>query len=324
MSDEHTTEQIQLFYTNSSAVVLAPIECRELWRLNTVNKFQKVPQAWVSTFNEKEEKRISLIDLHPEVFRTFPRVDILAANLRWQNLYRNVTFMKMLNRAELPGTGKKPWQQKGLGRARHGSIRSPLWKGGGIVRGIRGPKTSFYLLSDYKRITGLCVALTIKHAQDDLFIVDDLDSLPTDDPKFIEQLAIERNWGYSVLFVHETDVAPRNLALAIEEKEGFNILPYYGQIDYSAARTIRAQSLGQFSQKLLIDCRSKRLNCHSIIKHETLVLSRKSAEIIEQRLLHQMHKTHHPWFKYSDYKKVLLNEGEHDDHSDSTEIPPYV
>lgn len=72
---------------------------------------------------------------------------------------------------------------------------------GGIAHGVRGPRTWFYMLPGSVRIKGLCVALTIKHAQDDLVIVDSLDGLPTDDPAFLQEMAEERNWGYSVLFV---------------------------------------------------------------------------------------------------------------------------
>ena len=65
----------------------------------------------------------------------------------------------------MPGGGRKPWPQKGTGRARHGSIRSPLFKGGGKTFGPRGPKSYFYILSDQKRALGLRVALSVKYAQ---------------------------------------------------------------------------------------------------------------------------------------------------------------
>lgn len=263
---------------------------RDLWRVDKLNKFQETPQAWVSSFDTLMGSRKEIIDLHPDVFRVFPRMDILALNLRWQELYRSVTMIKMLNRAELPGSGRKPWPQKGVGRARHGHIRSPLWKGGGITHGIRGPKTRFYMLPDNQRIQGLCVALTIKHAQDDLEIVDDLDTLKSPEKQYIEDLAATRNWGYSVLFVHDTDVAPQNLVQATEDIPYFNIIPYYG------------------------------LNCLSMIKHDTLVISRKALCTIEQRLLEQVHRLEHKTYNYKDYKETLLNEGEREEE----EMPPFV
>lgn len=81
----------------------------------------------------------------------------------------------------MPGGGAKPWPQKRVGRHHAGSIRSPHFIRGGFAHGIRGPKTFFSMLPDSIRISGLCVALTIKHIQDDLVIIDDFSSLPLGD-----------------------------------------------------------------------------------------------------------------------------------------------
>jgi len=102
----------------------------------------------------------------------------------------------------MPGGGRKPWPQKGTGRARHGSIRSPLFYGGGQAHGPRGPKSYFFMLPFYARVKGLYSTLSVKLAQDDLKIVDSLE-IPSKDPKFLERLAEERHWGMSVLFVDE-------------------------------------------------------------------------------------------------------------------------
>lgn len=90
-----------------------------------------------------------------------------------------------------------------MGRARHGSIRSPIWINGGAAKGPRGPKTYFYMLNLYDRLKGLRATLSMKFAQDDLKIVDSLDGLPTDDPGFLLDLVDKRVWGPSVLFVDE-------------------------------------------------------------------------------------------------------------------------
>lgn len=82
-------------------------------------------------------------------------------------------------RAEMPGRNKKPWQQKGLGKARHGSRLAPQWMGGGVAHGPRGPKSYFFMESFYTRVLGLRTALTVKFHQNDLHIVDNLE-IPTD------------------------------------------------------------------------------------------------------------------------------------------------
>lgn len=89
-----------------------------------------------------------------------------------------------------------------MGRARHGSIRSPLFKGGGVIHGPRSPTTHFYMLPFYSRVLGLTSMLSIKLAQDDLHVVNNLD-IPTDESTYIEELIRSRNWGSSVLLVDE-------------------------------------------------------------------------------------------------------------------------
>jgi len=102
----------------------------------------------------------------------------------------------------MPGGGRKPWPQKGLGRARHGSVRSPLFIGGGKAHGPRAPKSYLYMLNFDTRLMGLTSALSVKLAQDDLHIIESLD-IPTDEQQYIEQLVETRNWGPSVLLVDE-------------------------------------------------------------------------------------------------------------------------
>jgi large subunit ribosomal protein L4 len=118
----------------------------------------------------------------------------------------NTSFLQSLeqapSRAELPGGGRKPWPQKGMGRARHGSIRSPLFKGGGQAHGPRAPKSYLYMLGFDFRLQGLTSTLSVKLAQDDLHVVDSLE-IPSDEPQYIEELIESRNWGPSVLFVDE-------------------------------------------------------------------------------------------------------------------------
>lgn len=279
---------------------------RDLYRVDKYNRFLEVPQAWVSNFDSVEERKLALIDLHPDVFRTFPRVDILHRNIQWQRMYRNVTFTKALTRAEMPGGGRKPWQQKGTGRARHGSIRSPIWKGGGISHGIRGPRTWFHMLPTNIRLMGLCSALTVKHAQDDLVVVDTFDTLPpppdplemmvdeTSPPSPLEAMAEERNWGYSILFVDTLDTAPRNLALSCSDVAEFNIMPLYG------------------------------LNVYSMLKHDTLVLTYRALLELEKKILEGLHAASQERYRYVDYKRKILEEAREEEGEGNPENPPFV
>ncbi|XP_008848285.1 39S ribosomal protein L4, mitochondrial isoform X2 [Nannospalax galili] len=152
-------------------------------------------QAWVESLRGFEQERVGLAELHPDVFATAPRLDILYQVAIWQKNYKRISYAKTKTRAEVSGSGRKPWQQKGSGRARHGSIRSPIWRGGGVAHGPRGPTSYYYMLPMKVRALGLKVALTVKLMQDDLHIVDSLD-LPTADPQYLTELALYRHWGH--------------------------------------------------------------------------------------------------------------------------------
>ena len=87
---------------------------------------------------------------------------------------------KTKTRSEVSGGGKKPWKQKGTGRARAGSSRSPIWRGGGIVFGVT-PRSYGFKMNKKERVLALKSALTHKLADKELVVVDNinLDSLKT-------------------------------------------------------------------------------------------------------------------------------------------------
>nr|CAH0106430.1 unnamed protein product [Daphnia galeata] len=222
-------------------------------------KFKVPRQVWVSNMDTVEEEKLGLIDLHPEVFADRPRMDIIHENVRWQQLYRHVSYAHTKMRYEVRGGGRKPRPQKGSGRSRHGSIRSPIWVGGGIVHGPRSPTSYFYMLGFNARLNGLRSTLSAKLAQDDLQVVDSLD-IPTDDPKYLETLIEERGWGPSVLFVDDNDIMPLNITAASDGFGHFNLMPVYG------------------------------LNVYSMLKHSTLVLTLAAVERIEERILFHLNR----------------------------------
>jgi large subunit ribosomal protein L4 len=75
------------------------------------------------------------VDLDKEVFGIEPNVAVMHQVVTAQLAAARSGTAKVKNRSEVRGGGRKPWRQKGLGRARHGSIRSPQWRGGGVVFG---------------------------------------------------------------------------------------------------------------------------------------------------------------------------------------------
>lgn len=79
------------------------------------------------------------------------------------------------DRGEVRGGGKKPWKQKGTGRARHGSIRSPIWRGGGIAHGPRKDKIYAKKINQQMRQKALLVTLSRKYKDGEVIFVDALE-----------------------------------------------------------------------------------------------------------------------------------------------------
>lgn len=94
-------------------------------------------------------------------------------------------------RAEVSGGGRKPWRQKGTGRARAGSIRSPLWRGGGV---IFGPKPREYDLKMNRKERRLALRTALSSRSEDLIVVQDFDS-ELSRPKTKELVAALARWG---------------------------------------------------------------------------------------------------------------------------------
>src|SRR5438105_10116294 len=94
--------------------------------------------AKTTVYNQTGEK-ITELDLNPKIFG-IEKIDasLVQAAVRAQQNNSRSAIAHTKNRGEVAGSGKKPWKQKGTGRARAGSIRSPLWRHGGITFGPRG------------------------------------------------------------------------------------------------------------------------------------------------------------------------------------------
>ena len=121
----------------------------------------------------QEGKEIGLIDLDPRVFdeKINPYVLYQAVNTYLANKRRGCASTK--TRAKVSGGGRKPWRQKGTGRARVGSIRSPLWKGGGVIFGPH-PRSFHKGLSKKMRILALKSSINAKLKDGNLIILEDI------------------------------------------------------------------------------------------------------------------------------------------------------
>jgi large subunit ribosomal protein L4 len=115
--------------------------------------------------------------------------------VRMQLAKRRQGTVSTKTRGEVSGGGRKPWRQKGTGRARQGSTRSPLWRGGGVALGPK-PRDYAYTLPKKVRRAALCSPLSMKIQEGLLKVIDDLD-LPAPKTRlmqgFLRGLGVEKS-----------------------------------------------------------------------------------------------------------------------------------
>jgi large subunit ribosomal protein L4 len=145
-------------------------------------------------------------------------------------------------RGEVSGTGKKPWQQKGTGRARHGSRRSPIWVGGGIAHGPRAEKNYDRKVNVKARRKALYTILSQKLRDGEVLFVDSLDFKA---PKAAEAkttlMSLAKVKGFEKL-----GTKPKNAAIiAIEKKEEALTKSFrnFGNVAVEELRTINPVSV---------------------------------------------------------------------------------
>ncbi|XP_019720054.1 large ribosomal subunit protein uL4m [Hippocampus comes] len=211
-------------------------------------------RLWVDALEGPGGDPPGLAELHPDVFAVPPRLDILHSVEVWQRNYKRISHANTKVRSEVRGGGRKPWKQKGGGRARHGSIRSPLWRGGGVSHGPRGPTSYYYMLPMKVRVLGLKVALSSKVAQGSLHVVESLDIPSPDSRDLLDDLRL-KDWEESLLVVDVGDNFGDNILKATAPLKTVNLIPAVG------------------------------LNVHSLLKHQGLVLTLETLRFLEDKLL---------------------------------------
>jgi len=118
-----------------------------------------------------ENKDVGEIELAEDVFAAPVRRDILARVVNWQLAKRRAGTHKTKGISDIQGTTKKPWRQKGTGRARQGSLRSPQFRGGAVIFGPVVRDHGFSLQKKVRRL-GLKSALSAKQAEGKLVVID--------------------------------------------------------------------------------------------------------------------------------------------------------
>lgn len=126
-----------------------------------------------SVYN-KEGKKVSDVQLPESVFDVAWNDALMHQVVTTMQANARPIIAHTKNRGDVRGGGRKPWRQKGTGRARHGSIRSPIWKGGGVTHGPRKEKIYARAIPKKMRAKALFMALSRKLKEGKILFVDSL------------------------------------------------------------------------------------------------------------------------------------------------------
>ncbi len=122
----------------------------------------------------KEGAVIGEVDLPEDIFGLKPKKDLIHEAVVAQDANSRIKYAHTKTRGEVRGGGKKPWAQKHTGQARHGSIKSPIWRGGGITFGPTEDASYGKKINVKKKRLALLMVLASKLQDKALYIIDDL------------------------------------------------------------------------------------------------------------------------------------------------------
>ena len=128
----------------------------------------------INTYNT-EGKKIGTAMLPPEIFDIEINADLIHQAVIAQLANSRQVIAHAKGRSEVRGGGRKPWRQKGTGRARHGSIRSPIWRGGGVTFGPTKERVFKKKINKKMKRKALFMVLTSKIKDDELILLDKLE-----------------------------------------------------------------------------------------------------------------------------------------------------
>jgi large subunit ribosomal protein L4 len=204
--------------------------------------------ATLDVYNVNREK-ISQVEVDDAVFAAEVKEYLFCDVIRMQLNRRRAGTHSTKTRAEVSGGGKKPWKQKGTGRARSGTSRSPVWRGGGIAF---GPKPRSYEIKVPKKVrrAAMCSALTMKVQQEKLLVLDAIGMTEIKTASFVAIL--DKLQAGNVLIIADAD---QNLQLSSRNVQQVKVLPPEG------------------------------LNLYDVLQYDELYITQASLKAIERSLV---------------------------------------
>jgi large subunit ribosomal protein L4 len=201
------------------------------------------------TVYTQEKEKISEMDLDPRIFDSEVRDHLIHDVVRMQMARKRSGSASTKTRTMVRGGGTKPWRQKGTGRARAGTIRSPLWRGGGVVF---GPSPRKYDVAVPKKVRrgALRSALSLRNKEGKVWVVKDLGFEEIKTKSFIQFL---ETFGL------------KNALIVLDEK---NVTVERSARNIPGVKILRVEGL----------------NVYDILAHEQLVLVEKAVERLQEVL----------------------------------------
>jgi len=197
-----------------------------------------------------ENKKVAQVDLNDSVFGAEVNEAIIYDVVKMQLASRRSGTASTKTRSDVSGGGKKPWRQKGTGRARAGTTRSPIWRGGGIVFGPH-PRDFSYSIPKKVRKRAIICALSMKFKENKMLILKDFP---------MEKISTRIFKGVFDLF---------NLKKALFVLDDDNVFLLKSSRNIKNVKMIRSEGI----------------NVYDILNHEHLILLEPSVKKIEGALL---------------------------------------
>jgi large subunit ribosomal protein L4 len=197
-----------------------------------------------------DNQEVGDIDLADEVFGLPVRADILARVVNWQLAKRRAGTHKAKGISDISGTTKKPYKQKGTGRARQGSLRSPQFRGGAVIFGPVVRSHEFGLQKKVRKL-GLKTALSAKQAEGKLVVIDAASVAEAKTKALRAQFA---TLGWESVLIIDGEAVDAGFAKAARNLPKVDVLPSQGA------------------------------NVYDILRRDTLVLTRAAVAKLEARL----------------------------------------
>ncbi len=202
----------------------------------------------VKVYSQSKDE-VSSVELDDAIFGLEPKEHLFHLMVRYQLAKRRAGTHSVKSRSQVAGGGKKPFRQKGTGRARAGTTRAVHWRGGGVVH---GPQVRSHAIAVPKKVRKAALRSALsKRVQDESFWVLDKLDLPEIKTRLMKQVRDSFGWDKAVIVLPEVDETIRKSARNIP---GLTVLPVAG------------------------------LNVYDILRHGHLVVTMDALERLSERL----------------------------------------